>query len=267
MTLRSREHRWRIRKRESQPGNEIQQRSCVLTTNPRRGQRIRRSRRSEYLRNSSYFVNPKRERKVTGRSGHADTPDRAVTPRPSGAPIGREFPKSFRRTRIPLLIGSTSPTANRKSPEGDAVVSGHGAWPLTDAVVELAARATGSPDDALAQVGKAVRARLDQPLRVALVGRVSSGKSTLLNALLGRAIAPTSGRECTEVVYVFRRCDPAGLPDVAPKAIWAPTPSAAGRWGASPVTPARPAGPCSCGRTRTWTSCRSAPTRSSASSR
>jgi Dynamin family len=37
-----------------------------------------------------------------------------------------------------------------------------------------------------------------------VVGRVSTGKSTLLNALLATAVAPTDGRECTKVVHVFR---------------------------------------------------------------
>jgi hypothetical protein len=37
-----------------------------------------------------------------------------------------------------------------------------------------------------------------------MVGRVSTGKSTLLNALLGSRVAPTDGRECTKIVYVFR---------------------------------------------------------------
>lgn len=42
--------------------------------------------------------------------------------------------------------------------------------------------------------------RLDQPLRVALVGSVKAGKSTLLNGLLGERIAPTDSRECTRIV-------------------------------------------------------------------
>lgn len=42
--------------------------------------------------------------------------------------------------------------------------------------------------------------RLDQPLRVALVGSVKAGKSTLLNGLLGERIAPTDSRECTRIL-------------------------------------------------------------------
>lgn len=42
--------------------------------------------------------------------------------------------------------------------------------------------------------------RLDEPLRVAIVGSVKAGKSTLLNGLLGERIAPTDARECTRIV-------------------------------------------------------------------
>jgi len=48
-----------------------------------------------------------------------------------------------------------------------------------------------------------IRSRLSAPLRVALMGRVSSGKSTLLNALLGQIVAPTDAGECTEVATSF----------------------------------------------------------------
>lgn len=49
-----------------------------------------------------------------------------------------------------------------------------------------------------------LRSRLDEPLRVALVGSVKAGKSTLLNALLGEHLAPTDARECTKVVTWYR---------------------------------------------------------------
>lgn len=42
--------------------------------------------------------------------------------------------------------------------------------------------------------------RLDEPLRVAIAGKMKSGKSTLLNALVGEEIAPTDASECTRVV-------------------------------------------------------------------
>ncbi|MGH8910004.1 MAG: dynamin family protein [Egibacteraceae bacterium] len=46
--------------------------------------------------------------------------------------------------------------------------------------------------------------RLDSPLRVAIAGKVKSGKSTLLNALVGEEIAPTDAGECTQVVTWYR---------------------------------------------------------------
>jgi hypothetical protein len=55
--------------------------------------------------------------------------------------------------------------------------------------------------------GTAVRraaGALGEPLRLAFVGRVSSGKSTLVNAYLGRRLAPTDEGECTKVVTAIR---------------------------------------------------------------
>ena len=49
-----------------------------------------------------------------------------------------------------------------------------------------------------------VRRRLDEPLRVAVAGRLKAGKSTLVNALIGRRVAPTGAGECTRVVTQFR---------------------------------------------------------------
>ncbi|MEU4831811.1 dynamin family protein [Streptosporangium sp. NPDC023615] len=48
-----------------------------------------------------------------------------------------------------------------------------------------------------------VRAGLDAPLRVAVAGAVSSGKSTLVNALLGLPVAPVDAGECTFVVTQY----------------------------------------------------------------
>src|SRR5256885_9001196 len=49
-----------------------------------------------------------------------------------------------------------------------------------------------------------VRRRLSEPLRVAIAGRLKSGKSTLVNALIGRRVAPTEVGECTRIVTQFR---------------------------------------------------------------
>ncbi|HEX6358431.1 dynamin family protein [Actinophytocola sp.] len=50
----------------------------------------------------------------------------------------------------------------------------------------------------------ATRGRLDQPLRVAVAGRVKAGKSTLLNALVGERLAPTDAGECTRIVTWYQ---------------------------------------------------------------
>jgi serine/threonine protein kinase/GTPase Era involved in 16S rRNA processing len=42
--------------------------------------------------------------------------------------------------------------------------------------------------------------RLDEPLRVAIAGKVKAGKSTLLNGLVGEELAPTDASECTRIV-------------------------------------------------------------------
>ncbi|KQO98489.1 dynamin family protein [Leifsonia sp. Leaf264] len=48
------------------------------------------------------------------------------------------------------------------------------------------------------------RARLKEPLRVAVVGDVKAGKSTLINAVVGRKIAATADVECTKVVTQYK---------------------------------------------------------------
>jgi len=49
-----------------------------------------------------------------------------------------------------------------------------------------------------------IGARLHEPIRIALAGTLKSGKSTLVNALLGEAIAPTDATEATRLVTWFR---------------------------------------------------------------
>ncbi|HEY7009472.1 MAG TPA: dynamin family protein, partial [Jatrophihabitantaceae bacterium] len=47
--------------------------------------------------------------------------------------------------------------------------------------------------------------RLHGPLLVAIAGKVKAGKSTLLNALLGEALAAVDAGECTRIVTWYRR--------------------------------------------------------------
>jgi len=54
-----------------------------------------------------------------------------------------------------------------------------------------------------AKVGH-VLTRLDGPLQVAVAGRIKSGKSTVVNTLIGRRVAPTDVRECTRLVTRFQ---------------------------------------------------------------
>lgn len=78
------------------------------------------------------------------------------------------------------------------------------AGPLSQRVAglchEVGPRVAGTTATALAAVAQ----RLAEPLRVAIAGRLKAGKSTLVNSLIGRRVAPTEVGECTRVVTQFR---------------------------------------------------------------
>ncbi len=63
------------------------------------------------------------------------------------------------------------------------------------------------PDGDARQRLTAVHARLAEPVRVALAGRVSAGKSTLANALLSQLVVPVGVGETTRVVTWLRYGD------------------------------------------------------------
>jgi len=71
-----------------------------------------------------------------------------------------------------------------------------------DALCETALDLTrGTPRQAEVE---AIRARLAEPLRLAIAGQVKAGKSTLLNALVADRLAPTDAGECTRIVTWYR---------------------------------------------------------------
>ena len=79
-----------------------------------------------------------------------------------------------------------------------------GAGPLSARVAALCAesgpRLVGAARSNVADVQR----RLGEPLRVAIAGRLKSGKSTLVNSLIGRRVAQTEVGECTRLVTQFR---------------------------------------------------------------
>ncbi len=77
------------------------------------------------------------------------------------------------------------------------------AGPLSAAVAGLCDRLRPQVSPATAAGLADVLHRLSAPLQVAVAGRIKSGKSTLVNALIGRRVAPTAIGECTHLVTRF----------------------------------------------------------------
>ncbi|MCP2261938.1 Dynamin family protein [Streptoalloteichus tenebrarius] len=78
------------------------------------------------------------------------------------------------------------------------------AGPLSAAVADLCQRLRPQVCDRTAAGFREVLRRLSAPLQVAVAGRIKSGKSTLVNALIGRRVAPTDVGECTRLVTRFQ---------------------------------------------------------------
>ena len=74
---------------------------------------------------------------------------------------------------------------------------------LIERVAELIASGEELVPDSLRPDLAELQLRLREPVRVAVVGKVSAGKSTMVNALLGQRVAPTDVSECTRLVTWF----------------------------------------------------------------
>lgn len=91
-------------------------------------------------------------------------------------------------------------TTAGKTPEQQPQLAG----PLSAAVANLCQRLQPQVSAGTAAGFREVLRRLSAPLQVAVAGRIKSGKSTLVNALIGRRVAPTDVGECTRLVTRFR---------------------------------------------------------------
>ena len=80
----------------------------------------------------------------------------------------------------------------------------HWPGPLSAAVANLCQRLQPQVGPRTAAGFREVLRRLNAPLQVAVAGRIKSGKSTLVNALIGRRVAPTDVGECTRLVTRFQ---------------------------------------------------------------
>ncbi len=76
---------------------------------------------------------------------------------------------------------------------------------LSGAAADAARRAAATvASDTLRERCTETADRLVSPLRLAVGGRLKAGKSTLVNALVGRRVAATAAGECTKVVAWYR---------------------------------------------------------------
>lgn len=75
--------------------------------------------------------------------------------------------------------------------------------PLLTDVLELGRSLAAEVPEASNEITK-ICDRADEPLRVAIAGKVKAGKSTLLNALVGDELAPTDAGECTKLVTWYQ---------------------------------------------------------------
>lgn len=87
---------------------------------------------------------------------------------------------------------------------GASAEQGDLAGPLSVAVAELCRQLGPEVGPATARGLPEVLRRLAAPLQVAVAGRIKSGKSTLVNALIGRRVAPTAVGECTRLVTRYQ---------------------------------------------------------------
>lgn len=99
-----------------------------------------------------------------------------------------------------LLAPAPRPPATRRSVSTAHIADGPRdelAQAVSAEVIRLADAVEGILGAQVAPLAERLRTEARRVPRVAVVGRVKSGKSTLVNAVVGRRVAPTDDRECT----------------------------------------------------------------------
>src|SRR4051812_27269808 len=116
------------------------------------------------------------------------------------------------RTALSTGLGDGNSMASHagraKSGSAPGATGPPGAAEISSAVLDFCAEARKKLSGEPAAFVRRVQEGVEEPqLRVALLGRVSSGKSTLVNALLGWRVAPTDAGEGTRLITCFRYGD------------------------------------------------------------
>src|SRR6478736_7221485 len=114
--------------------------------------------------------------------------------------VGRSTSCSARRRpSSPRGPGENGHRVQRFPPAGPAMTSYQaGSSVLLDAVRRVCHDVLAVAPPEIKPVVQDVLSTLAEPLRLAVAGRVKAGKSTLVNALVGRLVAPTRAGECTK---------------------------------------------------------------------
>lgn len=124
---------------------------------------------------------------------------------PAGFRFGRECPCRWApRTGFDVVSGRRP--APRHRAQSHAATRPHtmASGPLSTRVAALCGELSPRLSPRSRAEVDGVASRIGQPLRVAIAGRLKAGKSTLVNALIGRRVAPTEVGECTRLVTQFR---------------------------------------------------------------
>lgn len=143
---------------------------------------------------------------LTGGSAHVPAVARALKRVAGVIPATLDDPKlvvadGALRAPPPQRVRGAAPEEKTHNPAARQVAE------VVTTVAELVAAHTRD-----AQIAETVDRRMTRVPVVAVVGRVKAGKSTLVNAVIGRAAAPTDARECTQIParYVYgspERCE------------------------------------------------------------